>query len=64
MNTLKLEHLYKLPLRVSKNALRTLENHSKKSYHRKLATSSMKEFLFTTVNKKKKVNYLLNNLDR
>ena len=32
-------------------------------YH-KIATSSMKEFLFTLAKNKKKVNYWLNNLDR
>ena len=64
INTSKLEHLCQLPLSGSKNALRTLKNHSKKSYHHKLATSSMKGFPFTTVNKKKKVNNWLNALDR
>ena len=64
INTSKLEHLCQLPLSGSKNALRTLKNHSKKSYHHKLATSSMKGFPFTTVNKKKKVNNWLSALDR
>ena len=58
VNTSELGHLclQKFP--------RTLKNHNKKLYHYKLATSSMKRFLFTLINKKKKVNCWLNKLDR
>ena len=58
VNTSELGHLclQKFP--------RTLKNHNKKLYHYKLATSSMKRFLFTLFNKKKKVNCWLNKLDR
>ena len=43
---------------------RALKNHNKKLYHYKLATSSMKRSLFSLVNKKKRVNYWLNKLER
>ena len=58
VNTSELGHLclQKFP--------RTLKNHNKKLYHYKLTTSSMKRFFITLVNKKKKVNYWLNKLDR
>ena len=58
INTSELEHLY------LQKSPRTLKNYNKRSYHYKLATTSMKRFLFTLVNKKKKVNYWLNKLDR
>ena len=58
VNTSELGHLY------LQKSPRTLKNYKKKLYHYKLATSSMKRFLFTLVNKKKKVNYWLNKLDR
>ena len=58
INTSELEHLY------LQKSPRTLKKYNKKLYHYKLATTSMKRFLFTLVNKKKKVNYWLSKLDR
>ena len=58
VNTSELEHL------CLQKSPRTLKNYNEKIYHYKLATSSMKRFLFTLVKKKKKVNYWLNKLDR
>ena len=49
---------------LAKLSLELLKITTKRLHHHKLAISSMKRFLLTLVNKKKKVNYWLNELDR